>query len=202
MGLMTNYLQTTKNLEKFLESLQNAQAPEIFTHKFLQQLGFTSTNDRLFIGVLKGLEFLTDSGQPTERYYKFLDKTQAKRVMADAIRDAYEDLFVLNTKAYEFANDEIKSKFKMLTQGQKSDNILICMTATFKALSDWAEWIAEPEKDLEDSTEKAEIFHSDIFSKDKRISPSLNYNIQIHLPETRDVAVYDAIFQSLKKHLI
>ena len=29
----------------------------------------------------------------------------------------------------------------------------------------------------------------------------LHYDIQIHLPETRDEAVYDAIFSSLKKHL-
>jgi hypothetical protein len=31
--------------------------------------------------------------------------------------------------------------------------------------------------------------------------PQLHYNIQIHLPESRDQAVYDAIFKSLKKHL-
>ena len=30
----------------------------------------------------------------------------------------------------------------------------------------------------------------------------LHYNIQIHLPETTNMAVYDAIFQSLKKHLL
>jgi len=29
----------------------------------------------------------------------------------------------------------------------------------------------------------------------------LHYNIQIHLPESRDQAVYDALFKSLKKHL-
>lgn len=37
--------------------------------------------------------------------------------------------------------------------------------------------------------------------KSKTIS-SLNYNIQIHLPETRDTAVYDAIFKSLKEHIL
>ena len=31
---------------------------------------------------------------------------------------------------------------------------------------------------------------------------NLHYNIQIHLPETTNMAVYDAIFQSLKKHLM
>jgi hypothetical protein len=31
--------------------------------------------------------------------------------------------------------------------------------------------------------------------------PELHYNIQIHLPESRDPAVYEALFKSLKKHL-
>ena len=30
----------------------------------------------------------------------------------------------------------------------------------------------------------------------------LHYNIQIILPATRDVAVYDALFRSLKEHIL
>ena len=32
--------------------------------------------------------------------------------------------------------------------------------------------------------------------------PSLHYNIQIHLPATKDLEVYNAIFKSLKEHLL
>jgi hypothetical protein len=32
-------------------------------------------------------------------------------------------------------------------------------------------------------------------------SAGLHYNIQIHLPATKDTEVYDAIFKSLKEHL-
>jgi hypothetical protein len=32
--------------------------------------------------------------------------------------------------------------------------------------------------------------------------PGLHYNIQIHLPATKDVEVYNAIFKSLREHLI
>ena len=31
---------------------------------------------------------------------------------------------------------------------------------------------------------------------------SLHYNIQIHLPATKDIEVYNAIFRSLKEHLL
>ena len=52
MALINAYLMTTKNLEGVLAAIRNAQAPEKFTIKFLESLGYTSTNDRLIIGVL------------------------------------------------------------------------------------------------------------------------------------------------------
>jgi hypothetical protein len=33
-------------------------------------------------------------------------------------------------------------------------------------------------------------------------TPGLHYNIEIHLPATKDVEVYNAIFKSLREHLI
>jgi hypothetical protein len=32
--------------------------------------------------------------------------------------------------------------------------------------------------------------------------PALHYNIQIHLPATKDVEVFNSIFKSLKEHLL
>jgi hypothetical protein len=32
--------------------------------------------------------------------------------------------------------------------------------------------------------------------------PGLHYNIQIHLPATKDIEVFNAIFKSLKEHLL
>ena len=34
------------------------------------------------------------------------------------------------------------------------------------------------------------------------VQPSLHYNIQIHLPATKDIEVYNSIFKSLKEHLL
>jgi len=33
-------------------------------------------------------------------------------------------------------------------------------------------------------------------------APNLRYNIEVHLPATKDIDVYNAIFKSLKEHLI
>jgi hypothetical protein len=86
---MSAYLVTTKNAEAFFNAIQGAKAPERFTTKFLKDLDFESSNDRLFIGVLKGLGFLDENGAPTERYFAFLDHSQSGRVLAEA-EDVYQ----------------------------------------------------------------------------------------------------------------
>ena len=38
--------------------------------------------------------------------------------------------------------------------------------------------------------------------RERAVLPTLVYTIQIQLPESRDPAVYDALFKSLKDHLM
>ena len=51
MALTQAYLVTTKNLSAIINSVVNAKAPERFTNKFLENLNFKSSNDRLYVGV-------------------------------------------------------------------------------------------------------------------------------------------------------
>lgn len=209
MSLTNAYLVTTKNLEGFLNAIKSARAPERFTNSFLTQLDYSSSNDRLFIGVLKGLGFLDETGVPTQRYFQFLDQGQSGAVLADSIREAYEDLFAVNKHANEMTVDEVKNKLRTLTQGQKSDKVVALMANTFKALSDLAEWNLSPTAARSEvtipkpvSTESEEVKTTAEGGLRGSVSPlQLHYNIQIHLPESRDPAVFDAIFQALRKHL-
>lgn len=216
MALISSYLVTTKNLESFFNSLITAKAPETFTLKFLESLEFKSTNDRLYISLLKGLGFLDANGIPTERYYKFLDQSQSKQVLAEAVREAYGDLFTVNIKANELTVDDVKNKLRTLTQGKNSEDVLRLMAKTFKALVDYAEWNI-PIKKVEEKKDKSAEQKIELPTKEippviteeieeeglggKLHKTQLHYNIQIHLPESRDQAVYDALFKSLKKHL-
>jgi len=212
MALPEQYLVTSKNLDSFFNSLLNAQAPTKFTNKFLEQLEFKSTNDRLFIGVLKALGFIDSNGVPQERYFKFLDQTQSKHVLADAIKEAYADLYTVNVKAHEMSTSEVKNKLKTLTQGTKSDAVLNWMSNTFTSLCKYANFSKHSTREMvkikntEDTTFEEIPNPSDHKMThelvNKNITTEMHYNIQIHLPETRDITVYDAIFKSLKEHLL
>ena len=209
MPLMTAYLVTTKNAQAFFNAIQTAKAPDRFTTKFLKDLDFTSSNDRLYIGVLKGLGFLDDNGTPTERYFAYLDPSESGRVLADAIQDAYDELFSLNKNAQKMSADEVKGKFKSLTQGQKSENVIGWMANTFKTLSELADWSAPaavkkkavPVEESKPIPERAPTDTPPALDGNAR-ELELHYNIQLILPESRDQAVYDALFASLRRHLM
>lgn len=210
MALATSYLVTTKNFDAIFTALLSAKAPTSLTTGFLKTLGFTSSNDSLYIRLFKDLGLIDSANAPTDKYFRFLDQSESKKVIAECVEEAYSDLFAINKKAYELSAADVKNKFKTLTQGSKEDNILALMANTFKALCDYAEWTKTPAKKQDPPEIKDPKPPSDPPKENpegnlgdrKIIKPNLHYNIQIHLPETRDTAVYDAIFRSLKEHLL
>jgi len=199
-------MTTTKNIEGILNAIKTAQAPEKFTTRFLASLEYKSAADRLIIGVLKGLKFIDEASAPTESYFRFLDQSESGRVLAEGIREAYDDLFRVNIKANELSLADVKNKFRTLTQGQKSDTVLDDMAQTFVALCALADWTTPPASAIQATVEEKpqDSVTPAIATAQVQSLPvgQLCYNIQIILPATRDTAVYDALFKSLKEHLL
>ena len=208
MALPTSYMTGSfTKIPQYFDTLLTARAPEKFTVKFFADLSFTSSNDRQFINVLKSIGFLDDGGTPTERYYKFLDQSCSKKMVAEGVKEAYVDLFNLNVSANTMTQTEVEGKFKTLTNGSKAAATITQMAKTFLALCSYADWSNNPTA-VEPATR---IMHQEanesantaaVPLKESTSSGfDLNYNIHIHLPATRDQAVYDALFASLAKHI-
>lgn len=207
MALPTSYLTSVKNLPDIFAAMQGAQAPDKFTQSFLESLEFKSTSDRLIIGMLKALGFLDDAGKPKDRYFRFLDQTQGAKVVAEAVKDAYQDLFKVNVKANEMTKSDVINKLKTLGQGQIGDSVLDKMAMTFTALVKLGDFqstsVPAPAPNPQDVRNNEE--HGDKKPPVEHGPLKLGglvYNIQIVLPESRDPAVYDALFQSLRRHLL
>lgn len=208
MALPTSYLTGGYGkIPQYFDTLLTARAPEKFTVKFLSDLSFTSSNDRQFINVLKAIGFLDEAGAPTERYYKFLDQSCSKKMVAEGIKEAYVDLFNLNVSANTMTQSEVEGKFKTLTNGSKAAATITQMAKTFVGLCSYADWTSQPSiSDIATATPVIETktVSEDVVLKSQEARTSgfdLNYNIHIHLPATREQAVYDALFASLAKHI-
>ncbi|SRR6266851_5681445 len=123
MALPDTYTLKPGSIPAYFDAILQAQAPERFSIKFLEGLEFKSTNDRLFVGILKDLGFLDADAVPTKRYYEFLDRSQSRRVLATAIREAYADLFAVNKDAHKLPTEEVKNKLRTLYAGAKKDGV-------------------------------------------------------------------------------
>lgn len=214
MSLPNSYTQKTGSIPAYLDAILDAQAPERFSIKFLESLGFASTNDRLVISILKELGFLNADGAPQQRYFEFLDRSRSKEVLAEAIREAYGELFAVNTKAHELSEEEVKNKLRTLYAGKKTDLVIGRIAKTFAALCEYADF-SNPSHPHPATTAGPVVadMKQPITREHDRSTPteqrrgrtlmtdSLQYHINIVLPESRDQAVYDAIFKSLKEHL-
>lgn len=211
MALPTSYLTGAFNkIPNYFDAILTAKAPEKFTIKFFENLGFKSSNDRLFINVLKVLKFIDENGSPTSRYFEFLDQSCSKKVLAKSIEEAYYDLFEINKAAYELTQKDIEGKMKTLTSGSKGDRVITFMAKTFKELSNYADWsediIEEPKTNISpidnnNINNGYDKFPVNTEQERNKNHFDLNYDIHIHLPATRDQAVYDALFSSLSKHI-
>lgn len=203
MAIPRSYLTSAKNLPNILEAIKSAQAPENFSLRFLEGIGFPSSNDRLVIGVLQAIGFLSADKKPTNRYFRFLDQTQSEIILAEGIREGYSDLFQISREAHKLSKTEVINKFKTLSQGQYSETVLDKMGLTFCELVKLADFETKPAKLAQDEEAKPTPGPENTLIERPKLNLSgLHYNIQIILPESRDPKVYDALFRSLREHLI
>jgi hypothetical protein len=200
MALANAYVLPTNRIPEIFGKIRDGQAPERFTQQLLKDWGFASTNDRAFIPLLKALGFLTADGKPTQRYNDYRDHSRSKDVMAQALREAYADIFLIKEHPTNADKSAIEGKFKSFHNA--SDNVASLMAKTFLGLLPLADLSAKgkvspPHKEAERGEETV----SQEIPLPAGGGPGLHYNIQIHLPATKDIEVYNAIFKSLREHL-
>ncbi|KAA3615248.1 MAG: hypothetical protein D8M58_22210 [Calditrichaeota bacterium] len=123
--------------------------------------------------------------------------------MGEALKEAYSDIFLIKEHPTSSDYKAVEGKFK--SYHNVSDNVALNMRRTFYSLLEIA--------DLKTSTknkpkkQESQVKPDTIEKKSENLEqptlsvPGLHYNIQIHLPATKDVEVYNAIFKSLKEHL-
>lgn len=210
MPLPDAYTVKVGSIPAYFDAMLQAGAPERFSVKFLEGLEFKSTNDRTLIAILKDLGFLDADAAPTKRYFEFLDKPLSRKVLAASIREAFSELFALNKDANKLTAEEVKGKLRTLYAGTKKDSVIALIARTFVALCEYADFSAPqpvppPVEKKDEPAVASDAPAPEIKGKStaqKSVSlDSLQYHINIVLPESRDQAVYDAIFKSLRDHL-
>lgn len=206
MALADSYVQTYGQLPEVFKRISEGQAPDKFTRQHLKDLGFTAATFHAVIPLLKTLGFLAPDGTPTSRYHAYRDHSQSRVVLGEALRGAYGDLFTIKSNPTKSDSALIEGKFK--SSHNTSERVAQLMTSTFfalLALADIHPSVAKvaPTPDITKETELPTTqVPVQIATHQSSHRPTLHYNIQIHLPATKDVEVFNAIFKSLREHIL
>jgi hypothetical protein len=203
MALADSYVQTYGQLGEVFKRMSEGQAPDKFTRQHLKDLGFTSANFHAVIPLLKALGFLAADGSPTARYHAYRDHSQSRAVLGEALREAYGDLFTIKANPTNADRQLIEGKFK--SAHNTSERVAQLMASTFFALLALADLHAHQTKRAPEPKEETKQEVIAPTQREASVSthrPTLHYNIQIHLPATKDVEVFNAIFKSLREHLL
>ena len=200
------YVNAYGNVPKLFEEIRRASVPPKFTLDFMETvLGLKSSSARALIPLLKRLGFLDAANVPTEAYRHYRDETQSKRIMASQIQEAYADLYRANEYAHRLGKDQLVSKLRTLTGAAEDDPYIPAVVGTFMELARLAEFDGPPDDRPSPAMRKKQREETEEIRPPLRTgatSLGLSYTINLNLPATTEIEVFNAIFKSLREHLL
>lgn len=195
---------TTNAIPRFLKHIQTANVPAKVTIAYLKTVGFKSSNDSALVPLFKSVGFIDGSGAPTDRWRQYKDTSKAKTVLAAGIREAYSGLFDIYADAERQDNEAIANWIR--TSGGASDVTVDRALRAFRALCAEADFgaVAVDHHKSVPGLDQAPITvpaPAPVLSGVSAGGPSININIELHLPPSSDPTVYENLFKAMKENL-
>lgn len=203
MAELPPYLPSAGTIETVLKKMQPAKTPESFDAKFLEDtLGLSGGGPRSFIPFAKRVGLVSPDGTPTELYNQFRGEGSKSKAIAKAMRIGYAQLFDRNENAHELPPDQLKALVIQVTGRESDSTVVKTVVACFSKLNEFADFsgsngggAAAGEEDHEEEALRPD-------SKSRSKSFNIAYTINLNLPESTNPAVFNAIFKSLREHLL
>jgi hypothetical protein len=198
------YMNAYGNITKALERIKTGQTPPRFTQDFLEtKLNLKGGSARPVIPFLKRTGFLGADGTPTELYKRFRGTTaQSGAAAAEALKTGYAPLYEVNEYVHDVNDADLKGIIVQVTGAEPASSTVQAIIGSFKALRAVADFDAPVE-------EEAPADEIQLGPKSREGGASgiggslkLGYTINLNLPATSDVAVFNAIFKSLRENLL
>jgi hypothetical protein len=204
------YVNAYGSILKLFTAIKAAAVPPKFTADFLSTvLGLKSSSYRAMIPLLKRLGFIDPANVPTQAYKDFREDSLSGVVMAERLKEAYQSLFQANEYAWKLDKPALTAKLKSITGAAEDDQILGAVVGTFLSLSALAKWDGNAPKRKEPTSTH---LVDDAVAKqggDHRVEKEptegklhLAYTINLNLPATTEIEVFNAIFKSLRDNLL
>ena len=209
------YSTSVGTLENILEKIKTASVPDRVTQDFVStKLAMKGGSAMSCIPFLKKMGFVASDGAPTELYREFRNPKKARLAVGKAFRKLYERLYEMNEYLHDASDRDILGLIVECTGSEKDSGTTKYTLSTLNMLRRHADFDGPESVDTDDFpinrtpllqlptenpgkyTEAGSTPHEN----GKKIS--LSYTINLNLPASKDVEVFNAIFKSLKEHIL
>lgn len=204
-----SYTTTPGKLKSALQAMTVADRPEHVDKDFISAyLGVSGGSAAPIPPILRKIGFLGNDNRPTDRWARFQSESSRAAAALEGLRQGFPEIFKRHTYAHTLDEGKIKDILVEITGRTKGDKVLGQIYGTFEALRSFIPPGFQgggeaKEKPSEDDTSKGDNASGAGAEEEKSARAfGLSYHINIVLPETKDVAVFNAIFQSLKQNLL
>ena len=203
------YISSPGNIDKALNGITSAAVPDRISQDFVKTiLKIPGGSGDQMTSFLKKLGLANSDGSPNELYRKFRNPTTSGTAIASCIRHAYAPLYVRNEFMHELNDSDLLGLVVEQT-GQAHDSSTVkLIVSCIKHLKNFANFHAAATSEQGPEIEKVVESHRAIAplpadgGSRKTLGLNLGYTINLNLPATSDPEVFDAIFRSLKEHLL
>lgn len=200
------YLTTPGTIKTALERIRQAAAPDRvhldFVNTILKMKGGTGGT---VVPFLKKIGLVASDGSPTELYKRFRNPSTGGAAIATAIKQGYKPLGDAREYFYRLEDKDLLALIVEVTGAEPNSSTAKQILYTLNALKEYADFEASPS-----AREIAPTLPTELPPSPSKVRPqgqegvglNLAYTINLNLPATTDPAVFNAIFKSLKEHLL
>jgi hypothetical protein len=202
------YVTAAGNIEKALTAIKSAAVPERVSQDFVKTiLQIKGGSGNQMTSYLKKIGFVNADGSPSELYKKFRNPSSTGSAAAEALRTGYAPLYVRNEYMHKLNDEQLRGLIIEETgQGDDSSAVALIFSA-IKYLKKFATYNTQQTSEIavqpapQSLSPDPNAPHNGQFGRET-IGLNLGYTINLNLPATSDISVFNAIFQSLRENLL
>jgi hypothetical protein len=198
------YLSTPGTLTSALDKIRAAATPPTVNGDFVQtKLKMKGGSGRAIPPFLKKIGFVAGDGTPTNLYERFRNSNSevSGAAAAEAMRYGYKELYEVNEYAHELSDKDLKGLVVQVSGLEETSTVVALVVSTFKKLKAYADFEAEPGVTGEEGEKPTRREGAGGLGGQSR-EFSIGYTINLNLPASTNVEVFNAIFKSLRENLL
>jgi hypothetical protein len=205
------YVASPPSLKNAFDRIRTAATPPRFTADFVNAvLLIKGGTGAAITPFMKRIGFVASDGSPTELYKRFRNPSGGGVALAEAIISSYKLLVAANEYFHRLPDKDLKNLILQVTGLEHDNRTAQAIFGTLKVLL--------PMADFNRAAEEIPVLATANRPQEARLEPprmpqlamqapnalglNLAYTINLNLPATTDQAVFNAIFKSLREHLL